>query len=175
MLAGRLLREAVLQQSALSANDASCAPAKTAALVDAVLAVVDRCRGSWSTAACPPRRVEEVDFGPLLRAREETGPDDVGRRRERRVATMLGPARGADMTAHDAVAGAIEYTDVARAARAAARRRGASRASAGTSPRWSGWTPASVRHGLVLEVDRDLAVVQVLEGTDGHAAARHAR
>ena len=24
-----------------------------------------------------------------------------------------------------------------------------------------------VRHGLVLEVDRDLAVVQVLEGTDG--------
>ena len=25
------------------------------------------------------------------------------------------------------------------------------------------------RHGLVLEVDRDLAVVQVLEGTDGHA------
>ena len=27
-----------------------------------------------------------------------------------------------------------------------------------------------VRHGLVLEVDRDLAVVQVLEGTDGLAA-----
>ena len=32
MLAGRLLREGVLQQSALSANDASCSPAKGAAL-----------------------------------------------------------------------------------------------------------------------------------------------
>ncbi len=30
-------------------------------------------------------------------------------------------------------------------------------------------TGAEVRHGLVLEVDRDLAVVQVLEGTDGLA------
>ena len=28
-------------------------------------------------------------------------------------------------------------------------------------------TGSDVRHGLVLEVDRDLAVVQVLEGTDG--------
>ncbi len=34
MLAGRLLREGVLQQSALSATDAYCSPGKTAALVD---------------------------------------------------------------------------------------------------------------------------------------------
>ena len=34
------------------------------------------------------------------------------------------------------------------------------------SPR-SGCAPGEVRHGLVLEVDRDLAVVQVLEGTEG--------
>ena len=37
-LAGRLLREAVLQQSSLSANDAYCAPAKQQALLELVLA-----------------------------------------------------------------------------------------------------------------------------------------
>ena len=77
LLAGRLLREAVLQQSALSPQDAFCSAAKGAALVDAVLAVVDRCR-ALVTAGVPAATLEEVDLGPLLRARETAGHDDPG-------------------------------------------------------------------------------------------------
>jgi V/A-type H+-transporting ATPase subunit A len=76
MLAGRLLREAVLRQSALSAHDGFCSREKGAALLDAVLAVVDRCEALVG-AGVPAARIEEVDFGDLLRAAEETGPDDV--------------------------------------------------------------------------------------------------
>jgi V/A-type H+-transporting ATPase subunit A len=74
LLAGRLLREGVLQQSALSPNDAHCTATKTAALIDAVLAVIDRCDdliGSGISAA----EIEEVDFSPILRAAQETPPD----------------------------------------------------------------------------------------------------
>jgi V/A-type H+-transporting ATPase subunit A len=94
MLAGRLLREAVLQQSALSATDAFCSLEKGAALVDAVLAVVDRCR-ELVDAGAPASTVEEVDFGPLVRAREETGPQDVDGVAERRdgVLETLGALR----------------------------------------------------------------------------------
>ena len=42
LLAGRLVREAVLQQSATSANDATCSLSRTAALADGVLAAADR-------------------------------------------------------------------------------------------------------------------------------------
>jgi len=76
LLAGRLLREAVLQQNALSPNDAHCSPEKTAVLTDAVLDVVDRCDGlieAGSTAS----EIEELDFSPLLRAAQETPPDDT--------------------------------------------------------------------------------------------------
>jgi V/A-type H+-transporting ATPase subunit A len=71
LLAGRLLREAVLQQSALSSVDAMSSPEKGAALVDAVLATFDRGlalveRGVLASV------IEEVDFGPLVRARDET-------------------------------------------------------------------------------------------------------
>ncbi len=45
LLGARLLREAVLQQSALSANDAFCTPAKQAALLELVLTVYDTCAG----------------------------------------------------------------------------------------------------------------------------------
>jgi V/A-type H+-transporting ATPase subunit A len=82
MLAGRLLREAVLQQSALSANDANCAPAKSAALVDVVLDVVARCE-RLIDAGVPATAIEERDFSPLLRAREETGPADAEGARRR--------------------------------------------------------------------------------------------
>ncbi|MEI5613826.1 V-type ATP synthase subunit A [Streptomyces brasiliscabiei] len=75
VLAGRLLREGVLQQSALSERDAYCGPEKTAALADAVLAVADRC-GDLVDEGVPAASVEEIDFGPLLRAREDTGPHD---------------------------------------------------------------------------------------------------
>ncbi|MEV0304303.1 V-type ATP synthase subunit A [Streptomyces prasinus] len=76
VLAGRLVREGVLQQSALSERDAYCGPEKTAALADAVLAVVDRCRELVDSGAAAVS-VEEVDFGSLLRAREDTGPHDA--------------------------------------------------------------------------------------------------
>ena len=76
MLGGRLLREGVLQQSALRANDAFCSPAKGAALVDAVLAVIDRCDALIGSGV-PAARIEEMDFGDLLRAAQETGPHEV--------------------------------------------------------------------------------------------------
>jgi V/A-type H+/Na+-transporting ATPase subunit A len=76
VLAGRLVREALLQQSALSANDAYSPAAKTTALAEAVLAVADRC-AALAAAGVDPARVEQVDFGPLVRARERAGPDDL--------------------------------------------------------------------------------------------------
>lgn len=90
VLAGRLVREGVLQQSALSERDAYCGPQKTAALADAVLAVADRCR-ELVDADVPAASVEEVDFGPLLRAREDTGPHDsvgVAARRDAMLARL---------------------------------------------------------------------------------------
>ncbi|MFD6324340.1 V-type ATP synthase subunit A [Streptomyces sp. NPDC058442] len=83
VLAGRLVREGLLQQSALSAEDAHCGADKTAALVDAVLAVVDRCR-ELVDSGVPAAVLEDVDFGPVLRAREEVGPHDTGGVRARR-------------------------------------------------------------------------------------------
>jgi len=76
LLAGRLLRLAVLQQSALSTNDAACGAQKAAALGDAVLAVVDRCQ-ALVEAGVPAATLEELDYGPLVRARDDSGPDDV--------------------------------------------------------------------------------------------------
>jgi V/A-type H+-transporting ATPase subunit A len=92
LLAGRLLREGVLQQSALSPNDAHCTAAKTAALIDAVLAVVDQCDvlvDSGITAA----EIEELDFSFLLRAAQETPPDGaegVTARREQMLGVLAG-------------------------------------------------------------------------------------
>ena len=43
LLTGRLLREGVLQQSSLSANDAYCPPAKQRALLELVLAIEEQC------------------------------------------------------------------------------------------------------------------------------------
>jgi V/A-type H+-transporting ATPase subunit A len=92
VLAGRLMREGVLQQSALSAQDSYCGADKSAALVEAVLAVVDRCRELVETGVAAAA-VEEVDFGPLLRAREDAGPNDaavVSTRRDAMLATLAG-------------------------------------------------------------------------------------
>jgi V/A-type H+-transporting ATPase subunit A len=71
---GRLIREAVLQQSSLSDNDAFCSPEKQQALLGAVLRVHDRCLdlvGAGVTAAS----IEEVDLSALIRARDTTPPD----------------------------------------------------------------------------------------------------
>jgi len=90
MLAGRLLREAVLQQSALSANDGSCGVGKAGALVDAVLDVVDRGR-LLVDAGVPAAAIETVDFAPLVRARDLVAADDalgVQRQRDVMLATL---------------------------------------------------------------------------------------
>jgi V/A-type H+/Na+-transporting ATPase subunit A len=87
MLGGRLLRDAVLQQSSLSPNDAFCPPAKAAALTEAVLTVVERCQ-ALIDHEIPAATIEEVDFGPLIRMRDEVAPDDPAGVRER-AETML--------------------------------------------------------------------------------------
>ena len=74
LLAGRLLREGVLQQNALSANDAHCTAAKTAALIDAALSVVDACEEAIRRGVIASE-IEELDFALLLRAADETPPD----------------------------------------------------------------------------------------------------
>lgn len=73
LLGGRLLREGVLLQNALSANDSFCSADKASALLDLVLEVVDACnllvaRGVAATT------IEDLDFGLVLRAREEVVP-----------------------------------------------------------------------------------------------------
>jgi len=96
ILAGRLIREGVLQQNALSPVDAYCGTARAATLASAVLAAADRCQ----VLACqgvPAAVIEEEDFSPVLRAREDATTaeavaeceramlarlDDLGRRQE---------------------------------------------------------------------------------------------
>ncbi len=92
LLAGRLIREAVLQQNALSANDAYCTPAKTAALVEAVLSVVDACEALVERGVTAAE-IEELDLSALIRAAQETPPDGVAgvlERRDRVLAALAG-------------------------------------------------------------------------------------
>lgn len=76
LLGGRLLREGVLMQNALSANDGFCSAAKGAALLDLVLDVVDACQRLVELGVAATT-IEQSDFGPVLRAREEAGPSDA--------------------------------------------------------------------------------------------------
>jgi V/A-type H+/Na+-transporting ATPase subunit A len=92
LIAGRLLREAVLQQSALSPNDAHCTPGKTSALIDAVLAVIEEC-DALVARGVTAAELEELDYSPLLRAASETPPDDAAGVRARRD-TMLSVLAG---------------------------------------------------------------------------------
>jgi len=85
LLAGRLIREGVLQQNALSAQDAFCGEAKAVALVDLVLDVIDACEDAVMRGV-PAATIEEFDLSPVVRARELVGPDD---------AAGLGPVRDA--------------------------------------------------------------------------------
>jgi V/A-type H+/Na+-transporting ATPase subunit A len=76
LLGGRLLRDGVLAQNALSDNDGFCTAAKGAALLEMVLDVMDCCqrlveRGVAATT------IEEADLGLVVRAREEMGPSDA--------------------------------------------------------------------------------------------------
>ena len=92
LLGGRLLRDGVLLQNALSRNDAFCSAAKGAALLDLVLDVVDTCPVLVERGV-PASVIERHDFGPVLRAREDVGPDDAAAVTERRVA-VLGELEG---------------------------------------------------------------------------------
>ena len=76
ILAGRLIREGVLQQNALSVVDAYCDTARAAALASAVLAVADRCQ-ALASRGVPAAVIEEEDFSPVLRAREDASTADT--------------------------------------------------------------------------------------------------
>jgi len=76
LVVARLFREAVLQQSAQSPNDAHCFPNKQAALMDAVLQVLDRCL-SLIHGNVPASLIEDVDWSDLIRAKDAGPPDDV--------------------------------------------------------------------------------------------------
>jgi len=70
LVAGRLIREGLLQQSALSPVDASCGTERAAALAEAVLLVAGRCL-ELADSGVPPAAIEDLDFSSILRAREE--------------------------------------------------------------------------------------------------------
>ena len=94
LLAARLAREALLQQSALSSNDASCGLAKQAALGAAVLAVHDRAQALVNEGR-PATIIESTDFTPLIRAAGDVGPEDsagVAARAEQALAALTGSA-----------------------------------------------------------------------------------
>jgi V/A-type H+-transporting ATPase subunit A len=76
MLAGRLLRDGVLQQSSLSRNDAFCAPEKQQALLELVLDVYDRC-AALVERGVPAARIEALDLSSVTRARDTVAPDDA--------------------------------------------------------------------------------------------------
>jgi V/A-type H+-transporting ATPase subunit A len=75
VLGGRLVREGVLQQSALSTVDASSSPERSDALLAMVLDVVDAAQDAVARGV-PAATVEELDLSPVLRAREEAPADD---------------------------------------------------------------------------------------------------
>ncbi|MDH6235354.1 V-type ATP synthase subunit A [Cryobacterium sp. CG_9.6] len=76
LLGGRLLRDGVLMQNALSGNDGFCSAEKGAALLDLVLQVVDACQQRIESGV-PATVIEQMDLRPVLRAREDVGPADA--------------------------------------------------------------------------------------------------
>ena len=89
ILGGRLVREGVLQQSALSRVDAFCGSARAAALGEAVLAVAGRCR-ELAADGVDPAALESQDFSPILRAREEADTAEAVAAREQEMLAALG-------------------------------------------------------------------------------------
>lgn len=76
LLAARLIREAVLQQNALSANDGYCTAAKQSALADAVVTVHDQLQ-HLIEAGVPASVIDQQDFSELVRARDTLAADDA--------------------------------------------------------------------------------------------------
>ncbi len=87
LIGARLIREGILQQNALNDNDAYSSTEKNKALVEAVLAVYDRIR-ELVDQGVPVSMIEEIDFSPMLRAREEASPDDPSPIEEARDAIL---------------------------------------------------------------------------------------
>ncbi|MGN8247070.1 V-type ATP synthase subunit A [Cellulomonas soli] len=87
LLGGRLLRDGVLRQNALSAHDAFCTAAKGAALLDMVLDVTD-CTQRLVDRGVAATTLEQTDLGSVVRAREETGAADADGVRERAAAAI---------------------------------------------------------------------------------------
>lgn len=84
MLGGRLVRDGVLRQNALSPNDGFCSIEKGVALLGLALAVVDACHGLIDRGVTPAT-IEQADYSLMLRAAEETASGDaagVAARRE---------------------------------------------------------------------------------------------
>jgi V/A-type H+-transporting ATPase subunit A len=88
LVAGRLIREGLLQQSALSPVDANCGVTRAAALADAVLLVAGRCL-ELAGAGVAPAEIEDQDFSPVLRAREEAATPEAVTARARDVLGRL--------------------------------------------------------------------------------------
>jgi V/A-type H+-transporting ATPase subunit A len=76
LLTGRLLREGVLQQSALSDRDAWSSPAKQSALLGMVLDLHERAVGLLGRGVAATR-IEELDLSEAVRARDLVGPEDA--------------------------------------------------------------------------------------------------
>jgi V/A-type H+-transporting ATPase subunit A len=94
LLAGRLIREGVLQQSSLSPVDSYCDAARGAALAGAVLAVADACQ-ELAASGVAPTAIEEEDFSLVLRAREEAATAaEVDQRRDVMLARLAALATG---------------------------------------------------------------------------------
>jgi len=103
MLAGRLIREGLLEQNALSATDASCGSARAAALASAVLAVAERCQ-ALAAAGVPADLIEEQDFSPILRAREEAATPEAVAECERTMLARLDDLHAPEATRAQAAA-----------------------------------------------------------------------
>lgn len=76
LIGARLIREGVLQQNALNENDVYSSTDKNRALVEAVLAIHDRIL-ELVDRGVPVSVIEEIDLSPILRVREEAGPDET--------------------------------------------------------------------------------------------------
>jgi len=76
LLGAGLIRDGVLQQSALSEHDAFCGPLKQAALLEATLDVYDTCLGLLDRGVSAAV-IEECDLRALIRARDTVGFDDA--------------------------------------------------------------------------------------------------
>jgi V/A-type H+-transporting ATPase subunit A len=74
LLVARLIRSAVLQQSALSPNDAYCGAEKGAALLSLVLDLHDAMLDLLGRGV-PAARITDVDLSPVVRIRDEAPPD----------------------------------------------------------------------------------------------------